>query len=180
MKRIAPIAVAIAGAIHLILAPEHYAHAPAHGIFFLIVGIAEMAWAVMFLDKPTRSNYYIGLALSGGLVVLWAITRVLPAPFHGEVEAIDLGGIACKVSELTGLFALLVMAAQGSIVGLGKQSLTRLAGVAVLIASAVAGITYGVSRAAEPLLPSLSASHHEGEHEVLPDHDHAEGEEHTE
>lgn len=182
MKQFAPIAIAIAGAIHLILAPQHYAHAPAHGIFFLVAGIAEFAWAVIFLDKPTKSTYYAGLALSGGLILLWGLTRVVPAPFHhGEVEPIDLGGIVCKVSELAGLFALLLMAAHGSIAGLGKQSPARLVANALLIAIAVAGVTYGVSRAAEPLLPSLgAASHEEGEHHDETEHEHEEDHEHSE
>jgi hypothetical protein len=42
MISIITIAIAIAGLIHLVLAPAHYAHAPAHGVFFALAGMAEI------------------------------------------------------------------------------------------------------------------------------------------
>jgi hypothetical protein len=172
MNRFATIAVAAAGILHIAVAPQHYQHAPAHAIFFVVAGIAEIVWALIFLRRPTQQVYYVGLALTGGLILLWALTRVVPAPFHGHAEAIDLGGIACKVSEVAGLAALLMIAAQGGITGLAKQSMARLAAIALMISAAVAGATYVAARAAEPLLPSLSASDHHEETE----HEHEEGE----
>lgn len=183
MNRFATIAVASAGILHIAVAPQHYEHAPAHAIFFVVAGIAEIAWALIFLRRPTQQVYYAGLALTGGLILLWALTRVVPAPFHGQVEAIDLGGIACKISEAAGLAALLMIAAQGGITGLAKQSMARLVSIAFLLSAAVAGASYVAARAAEPLLPSLSApdhheeidhSHEEGEHEHEEEHEHAE------
>lgn len=186
MNRIATFAVAVAGVVHLIVAPEHYAHAPAHGIFFVVVGLAEIAWAIIFLRQPTQQVYYAGLLLTGGLLVLWAVTRIVPAPFHGHAEAVDLGGIVCKLSELVGLAALVLVAAQGGIAGLGRQAFVRLAAVAVLLSVAAGALSYGVGRAAEPLFPSLfgeSAEHHhdDGEaHEHEDEHEHTEEHEHDE
>jgi hypothetical protein len=180
MNRIATFAVAAAGVIHLIVAPQHYAHAPAHGIFFVVVGLAEIAWAIIFLGQPTQRVYYTGLLLTGGLLVLWAVTRIIPAPFHGHAEAVDLGGIVCKISELVGLAALLLVAAQGGIAGLSKQAFVRLAAVAVILSLAAGALSYGIGRAAEPLFPSLfgeSAEHH---HEDGEDHEHGEEHEHEE
>jgi hypothetical protein len=174
MHRIASFALAAAGLIHLAVAPQHYAHAPAHGIFFAIVGLAEIAWAYFYFRQPSKELYYAGLALAAGLVLLWALTRLIPAPFHGHAEAMDLGGIVCKISELVGLAALLVMAAQGRVLGLAKQSAARLLVTTLLIGVATASITYTLARAAEPLLPSLGAQSHE-EHDHA-EHDHEEGE----
>lgn len=180
MHRIASFALAAAGLIHIIVAPQHYAHAPAHGIFFALVGVVEIAWAYLYYRQPSKEMYYAGLALAAGLLLLWAVTRFLPAPFHGHAEAIDLGGLVCKISELIGLGALLVMAAQGRILGLAKQSASRLLITTLLIGVAAAGITYTLARAAEPLLPSLGAlsdedhvheEHEDGEHE---EHEHSE------
>jgi hypothetical protein len=179
MNRIASLAIAAAGVIHLILAPQHFGHAPAHGIFFAVAGLAQILWAVAFLRDPNQRMYYSGLVLAGGLIALWAITRFLPAPFHHHPEAIDLGGIVCKLSELVGLGALLAIAAQGGILGLGKQSLARLALIAIVIAAAFGAVSYTVGRAAEPLFPSLSADDHSddaGDH----DPEHGEGSEHEE
>ena len=65
-KGIIIIALALAGAIHLIISPEHYGHAPAHGIFFAISGLAQVFWAVAAWFRMNRAVYYAGLALSGG------------------------------------------------------------------------------------------------------------------
>ncbi|MGH2582140.1 MAG: hypothetical protein ACRDFQ_04510 [Anaerolineales bacterium] len=182
--RIPALAIALAGAVHLVLAPQHFAHAPAHGVFFVLAGSAELAWATLFLRRPTKQLYYAGLALVGGLVALWAITRVLPAPFHGAAEPIDLGGIVSKISELAGLGALLMVAAQGGIAGVRKQSLSRLAATALLLSAAAGAASYGLGFAAEPLFPSLAAEshseveHHEEEHPHEEEHDHEEGKEH--
>lgn len=183
MNRFATFAVAAAGFIHIAVAPQHYEHAPAHAAFFVLAGIAEIVWAIIFLRRPTEGVYYAGLALTGGLILLWALTRVMPAPFHGHAEAIDLGGIACKVSEFAGLAALVMIAAQGGIVGLAKQSLARVAAIALVVSAAVAGATYVAARATEPWLPSLSApddhdTNHEHEGEDHEEHEHEAGEEH--
>ena len=175
MNKIASLAIAAAGVIHLILAPQHYAHAPAHGIFFALAGVAEIAWAILFLRYPAQPMYYSGLALAGGLVVLWIITRYMPAPFGHEVGLIDMGGIACKLSELAGIVALVAIAAQGRIAGLAKHSMARIAGTALLLAFSVGVVTYEVSLAVEPFFPSLvGEGHHEEEHEELEHHEHAE------
>ena len=155
---ISALAIALAGGIHLGLAPQHYEHSPSHGIFFLIVGIAEIGWAMAFWLKPSKFLYYAGLGLAGGLVILWAMTRFLPTPFEHSVGEVDLGGIASKISELVGLGVLLLISKQGRIVGLAKQSFARLFGVA-LVLSVVAGIaSYSIGHAVEPLFPSLAGS----------------------
>ncbi|HLD93153.1 MAG TPA: hypothetical protein VI703_03015 [Anaerolineales bacterium] len=169
MKVVASIAIAIAGYIHIYLAPQHYAHAPAHGIFFAVAGLAEIAWAVGFLRWPSRPFYYAGLAMAGGLVALWVVTRYLPAPFGHEVGAIDAGGIASKLGEMVGILALVALATQGRILGLAKQSFGRLLATAVLLGAAAGVVTYGVSRAVEPLFPFLAEAEN-GE----PAHEHGE------
>lgn len=181
MNRIASLSLAVAGIIHLVLSPEHYSHAPAHGLFFAGAGVAQIIWAYAFWRQPTERLYYIGLVLAGGLVVLWILTRFLPAPFHHLPETIDIGGIACKISELVSFGALLALAAQGSIVGLRKQTTLRLLGVALVLSLVVGGVTYVAAKAAEPLFPSLGAPRHENDadhHEEDSDHGHEEGEEH--
>jgi hypothetical protein len=42
------ITIALAGLVHLLIVPAHYAHAPAHGIFFALAGIVQIAWSVAF------------------------------------------------------------------------------------------------------------------------------------
>ncbi len=161
LNRVASFAIAFAGLIHLVLVPEHYAHAPAQGIFFAVAGIVEIVWAILFLRKPTENMYYIGVALAGGLIVLWGVTRVLPEPFAHEIGEIDLGGIVCKVSEMVGVVALLMLAAQGKIAGIIKRSFGRLLSEALLVSFFVAFLAYVAGHEFEPLMPFLAGEHEE-------------------
>jgi copper(I)-binding protein len=162
LQNLPVIAIATAGIIHLLIAPIHYSHAPAHGIFFALSGATELLWAAAFWRKPSSRLYYFGLALAGGLVVLWAITRFLVAPFEQEPGMWDLGGLVCKASELVAILALCAMAVQGQIASLRRASLARTAGMALILALAVGAFTYGTGLALQPVLPSLAGS---GEHE---------------
>lgn len=171
MMRYIPIAtLALAGVIHLVIAPEHYAHAPAHGVFFALAGIAEILWALAFWRRPTPRRYHLGLALAGGLIVLWAITRVLPAPFGHGPEPVNASGLVCKASELIGVVALVMLAAQGQLMGTIRQPPLRSAGEALALALVVGLVSYGASYAATPLLPTL------GPQEELGHEEHIQGE----
>jgi len=75
IKRLASLAIGAAGLIHLVLAPEHYAHAPAHGIFFALAGIAEILWALAFLRWPIEGIYYVGIVLAGAMIVISGLAR---------------------------------------------------------------------------------------------------------
>jgi hypothetical protein len=187
MTRVASVAVAFAGVVHLILAPQHFEHAPAHGLFFAVAGVAEIVWALLFLRNPSDRMYYVGIVMAGALVVIWAATRIIPAPFHGHVEPIDLGGIVCKISELIGIVALVSLAAGGKVVGLAKRSFAGFMAEALILAGFFGFGFYMVAHQVEPYMPFLGgqahSEHAEGEdhtHEEGEDHDHEEGEEHDE
>lgn len=155
MRYISMAAIALAGLIHLGLAPEHYAHAPAHGIFFVGAGIVEISWALAFWRCPTQALYRTGLALVGGMIVLWAITRVLPAPFGHGLEAINVSGLACKGSELIGIIALVMLALQGQLIGVTRPSVLRAGGEALALALIVGFAFFGIGHAMAPPLPAL-------------------------
>ena len=63
-------AIAVAGLVHLIIAPGQVSHAPAHGGFFAVAGVAQITWAVAFWRYRSSQLGWIGMALSGGLIVL--------------------------------------------------------------------------------------------------------------
>jgi copper(I)-binding protein len=161
-EKVAITGMGLAGVIHLLLAPFHYGHAPAHGIFFVIAGIAEIGWALVFWRRPSRRSFLVGLAMAGGLLVLWAITRFALAPFEHETGAVDLGGLACKASELVSILALASMATQGKIIGWTRMPPVRVGAIALALALVSGAALYGVGHAIEPLQPLLgSAQEHD-------------------
>jgi hypothetical protein len=165
------IMIALAGLVHLLIAPAHYAHAPAHGLFFAVAGLVQCGWAVAFWRWPSLALYRVGLAISGGLIVLWLLTLALPAPFGGHAEAIDASALVCKASELSGLISLVALALMGP-TAFGPRSATRRVGEALALSLIVGLIIFGAGKAAEPLFPGLEhEAQHTDEHNVDPSGD---------
>jgi hypothetical protein len=175
--------IILAGIIHLVIIPEHWDHAPAHGLFFGLVGVLQIGWGIAFWKRPSPTLYYAGFLLAGGLISLWVITRLWTAPFHPGPEPVDLAGIVCKLAELLALFSLAALAFTGTAVGQTKRLVVASLGL-LLALSIVAGAgTYGVAIAAEPLFPGLVADHdhdhdHDHRHDAGHDHGHDADDEH--
>lgn len=165
MNKFVSISIGFAGLIHLVLAPQHFEHAPAHGMFFVIVGIIEVIWAILFWKRPSQWLYWSGVAIAGGLLVLWIITRFWLAPFEHETGGLDIGGIACKLSELAGVIALSAMAIKGSLPDMKPTTPLRLVSLAIALSIASGLLLYSAGHAMEPLLPSLAAAEHQSKEE---------------
>jgi hypothetical protein len=160
----AAIAIALAGLIHLVIVPQHYAHAPAHGIFFFVVGLIEIGWSILYFRSPSRRLIQIGLGLGSMLLVLWILTRSFAAPFGHGIEPVDTWAVVCKLSELLGVIALAILAYQTLGEGTARQANTRAFILAFVLGLGVALATYVAARAAEPLLPGLAAPDHDDHH----------------
>jgi hypothetical protein len=166
----------LAGIIHLVLVPRHIEHAPAHGLFFLLVGLAQMIWGVMSWRQPGLRLYYIGAVMAGWLIVLYGVTRWLPAPFSHGPEAIETIDIVCKLCERMGMTSLLILIFQGLVFRASRLDAWRMVSSILLISFLAAFVTYGVARAAEPILPWLAGRveghHHDESVPVEEDHHH--------
>jgi len=66
---------AIAGILHLILVPNVIGSNVNTAIFFLVAGIAQLFWVVPMIKKWGKIWYYIGIAGTVVLIILWALTR---------------------------------------------------------------------------------------------------------
>jgi hypothetical protein len=157
---------AVAGAIHLWIVPEHWAHAPAHGLFFLVIGIAQIIWGIALWRRPSTRLYYFGVLMAGWLIVLYGITRWLPAPFGHGPEGIDTISLVCKLCEGLGMVTLGILIFQGLLLNAGRFVAWRAITLIILVSFIAAFATYGLARAAEPIFPSLSVpveeQHHDG------------------
>lgn len=72
----------IAGAIHLVVTPEHFAEWIGYGLFFLMATIAQLGYAVLLLtQKPTRTVLLAGILGNSLIIGLYLITRTLGIPF---------------------------------------------------------------------------------------------------
>ncbi len=97
-----------AGAIHLAVVPDHLREYPLFGIFFGVVGAAQLAAAAAVL-RPTRRllpGVAVGQAL---LVALWLVSRTTGLPIGPEPwqpEEIGVADVVCVGLELLAVAVL--------------------------------------------------------------------------
>ena len=142
--------MALSGLIHLAIITGHSLHAPAHALFFAVLGVFQIGWAVAYGVLPRRWLRWAGLVLSGGMIVLWALTRSLPAPFSGLPEEVDAAGVISKILETIALVSLILEEAWEH-PPIGRQIRLILAG---LMAAVISGLgIYASALAIEPTAP---------------------------
>ncbi len=174
---VSAVGLLLAAGLHLILAITQAEHALAHAIFFVVLGAAQALSAVVLLIRPSPPSAWAAIGLNGGLIVLWAATRILRAPFTPHPEELDPAGLLTKSVELATLILLVVVL--GRLAQPSRQKAAR-----ALVGAPALGILIGVlmllaGYLLEPAFPSLAAAAGEADHaEGATTDAHAAGESH--
>jgi hypothetical protein len=108
-------ATAIAGILHIVLFTNIIGRNLMIGIFFLVGGIVQLFWTVPMVRKWGRIWYYMGIAGTIVLIIMYLITRV-PNPITNMAAPINSMGILIEVFQFIyiGITAYIV-ARQGRI-----------------------------------------------------------------
>ncbi|MFL6362874.1 MAG: hypothetical protein ACJ709_05475 [Nitrososphaeraceae archaeon] len=116
-------ATAIAGILHLISFSNLIGRNPTTGIFFLVAGMAQLFWTIPMVRKWGRIWYYIGIAGTIVLIVMYFTTRV-PNPITTRALPINSMGILIEIFQFiyVGITAYIV-ARQGRIEPKQKEQL---------------------------------------------------------
>jgi hypothetical protein len=91
---------AIAGILHLIFASNVIGFNINNGIFFIVAGIAQIFWVIPMLKRWGKIWYYIGIAGTIVLIIMWAMTRIPGNPITGRGGPINEIGIAIEVFQI--------------------------------------------------------------------------------
>src|SRR5688500_2238112 len=91
---------AIAGILHLVLAPNILEFNLNTGIFFIVAGIAQLFWVVPMIKKWGRPWYFAGIVGTIILIVLFAITRMPDNPITGRAGPIMPMALVIEVVQL--------------------------------------------------------------------------------
>ncbi len=146
--------LATAGWVHMDIVPFHFAHMPAHGIFFAFLGLAQLAYLPVLLRYPeNRSTMGWGMMMTGGVVVLWGLTQLGITPFTRSGEPVDTPTVISKIAELTGFTAFVILHFQQKLPNLLYRIGQTLVGVLIV---------QSVGFAAEAVTGGASQSHHPG------------------
>jgi hypothetical protein len=90
---------AIAGRLHLILAPNMLNFNSSSAILFFVGGVAQLFWVVPMIRRWGRVWYGIGIGGTLLLIALWMITRIDGNPITGRGGMINEMGIAVETMQ---------------------------------------------------------------------------------
>ena len=101
---------AIAGILHLILAPNTLNFNPNGGILFIVGGIAQIFWALPMVKKWGIPWYAVGIGGTIVLIAIWVITRMPGNPITGRGGMINEMAIAVEAMQFAfiGLTAAII------------------------------------------------------------------------
>lgn len=137
--------IALAGLLHLIIAPGHLSHAFPHGVFFILIGAAQLLWALAFGRYTAPMIYWAGFATSGSTISVWILAHLVSVPFGLTVHAIDPMTVVIICSELIGFVALIGLMERGEKVALVSTASGTFPRVIILTGGAlVIALAFGV------------------------------------
>jgi len=90
----------IAGVLHLTLVSNSIGRNPWIGIFFLVGGIAQIFWVLPTIKNWGRIWFYIGIAGTLVLIIMWAMTRMPDNPITGRGAPINNIGVATEIFQI--------------------------------------------------------------------------------
>jgi hypothetical protein len=105
---------AIAGILHLSLVPDIIGRNLNSGVFFLISGIAQIFWVIPMLKRWGRTWYYIGIAGTIILIIMWVMTRVPGNPITGRGGPISEMAVAIEVFQVAYIIITAIIIAKES------------------------------------------------------------------
>ncbi len=124
---------AVAGFIHLVVAPEHFHEWWGYGTFFLVVGLAQVVYGSGVLARPRPPLLVVGIVGNLAIIAFWAWTRAVGIPLFGpganEREAVGTIDVISEATEgaLIVVLAMLLRShtAPGRAGSLGKHAHNR-------------------------------------------------------
>jgi hypothetical protein len=102
---------AIAGILHLILAPNTLEFNLNSGIFFIVAGIAQLFWVLPIIRRWGLPWYCVGIVGTIVLMILFLITRMPDNPITGRAGPIMPMALAIEVFQAAfiGLTAAIIV-----------------------------------------------------------------------
>ncbi len=93
-------ATAIAGMIHLWLAPNSFGFNVNTGILFLVGGILQIFWVVPMIRRWGLPWYAVGIGGTISLIAIWAVTRMPENYITGRAGPVNQTGLIVEVLQI--------------------------------------------------------------------------------
>lgn len=160
LRNISLVAMAAAGVLHLLAAPEHMTHMTIHGLALLGFGVLQVVWVAVAWRWWTRVTLLVGIALSIGLILLWALLYGTPTSFAGHLASHvrQFDGILIATKLLEGAAGASLVAAYVRVTDPTGPQRGRIAAPVAVVAVASGMLLWLSAIGVQARLPFLSAS----------------------
>ncbi len=98
-----------AGAIHLVVIPEHGAEYLPAGVFFAVLAVFQVAWAGAMLWRSNARIAIAGLAVNAATIGIWLWSRTLGLPLGAEPGAVEPVGYQDALATVLELGLVIVV-----------------------------------------------------------------------
>jgi hypothetical protein len=107
----------VAGSIHAVAAPSHFAETWTHGAFFAGLAAFQLAWGVRIYSDPSSRGLRLGIGVSVAVIAVWIVSRTVGVPFGPEPwhpESVGALGVAATATEaMIALLSQALLASSG-------------------------------------------------------------------
>jgi plastocyanin len=113
-----------AALIHAIWTALHLREGMLEGGFFLLTALAQSAMAFALLAFPNRRTYLLAIALSLGIVAIWALSRTVGLPIGleaGTPQPVGMPDVIATLFELLTVLAVLPLVVAREVPGRKRQ-----------------------------------------------------------
>jgi len=135
-----------AAAIHFAVVFGHFAQYLLYGVFFLVVGWAQLIWPAVLVWRPSRFWLWLGAAGNGVVLAVYAASRTVGLPFGPDLHHPEPAGpldLVCGVLEVALLAGCAALLWRPSLADrpAARRPAARLAALAAVPAAVIAAST---------------------------------------
>jgi hypothetical protein len=123
IRRVAAVAIALVGAIHLVLAPEQLKSEAYVGVLFIVGGLAALYVAVRLWMARDRFAWTLGALVAACMFAGFILSRTTGLPGFKEPEW-ELSGIVSLILEAGFIAAFVAASRAQSAAALGRRNST--------------------------------------------------------
>jgi hypothetical protein len=141
-----------AGLIHLAVVSEHVAEWWLHAVFFIVLGVVQIAWAVQAMERDRLPVPQLFATLNVAVIGLWLVTRTTGLPVGPEpwqAEAVGTADLVCTGLEAVVVVLLILTARRPNVQDTTARTKVQLRTIAVG-ALATAAVTVAALAANPP------------------------------
>lgn len=138
VRSIASALAIVAAAIHVVVAPEHFAEWVGYGVFFVGTAVVEAGLVLALAKRPSPLIVQAGIWSTLATMIMYLVSRTAGIPLGpeaGTVEGIEALGVAATVAEAA-LMVTLCMLLSGAQL---RRTTSALALVSAVLWVAAAG-----------------------------------------